>query len=255
MTYKFKNHLTFFPIFLLLTVIVSVLVVGCGNSSNQRNISSFYFPVEKLADGMVYEYRHPADSLAPFYHYFRNVKSGDSLFLVGMRYNHLFEPEQFSTEEKISNGMLLTQSVLYQKDSLEKQISMPMEIKVGSVFPFEVRDSGGVFVYNVKWHDADDPEKFTNLIRNRSFAGDTTYVFNGKGAPAVKMAVREKVESYDNGFIEHEFNTLEIYAENIGLVYFRKEVTPDLIIEYQLVDRYPMSVLEAKFGKVLNGTR
>lgn len=248
MTYKFKNNLTFS---LVLSVLCAGLTWSCSDDSNHRNIEDFYFPVENLAEGLVYEYRHPTDSMAPFYHYFRNVKSGDSLFLVGMRYNHEFEPEQLTTEEKISNGMLLTQSILYQKDSLGKQVSVPMEIKVGSVFPFEVRDSGGVFIYNVKFTDFSEPEKFTTLIRNRSFAGDTSYVFEGRGVPAIKMNVREKVESYDEGFVEHEFNTLEIYAEDIGLVYYRKDITPDLVIEHKLMNRYPMSVLEEKFGKTL----
>lgn len=229
---------------------LSLLLLSCGSESDFRDLENYYFPIDDLKDGLVYEYQHPTfDSVAPFYHYYRNVKSGDSLFLVGMQYNYLFEPQQLTVEEKISNGMLLTESILYQNDGEGKQVAMPMEIEVGSVFPFEVRDSQGVFVYNVKWHDAVDSSQFTRLIRNRSFAGDTSFIFKEKTYPAVNFLVREKVESFDEGFVEHEFNTFEIYAQSLGLVYYRKEVTPQLVIEYRLADTYPMSALEEKFGK------
>ena len=235
---------------IILAVFTSLIFLSCGAENTSRNLESYYFPIQKLGDGLVYEYRNPQhDSVAPFYHYFRNVKKRDSIFLVGMQYNYLFEPQQLTVEEKISNGMLLTESILYQNDSIGKQISMPMEIEVGSVFPFELKSKDGVFVYNVKWHDAVDSSQFTRLIRNRSYVSDTSFVFEGRGYPAVNFLVREKVESFDEGFVEHEFNTYEIYAESLGLVYYRKEVSPQLIIEYRLADTYPMSVLESKFGK------
>ena len=241
------------PIKIIFAAFAALIFLSCGGENNFRNLESFYFPIQKLGDGLVYEYRNPQhDSVAPFYHYFRNVKKGDSIFLVGMQYNYLFEPQQLTVEEKISNGMLLTESILYQNDSTGKQVAMPMEIEVGSVFPFKIKDENGVFVYNVKWHEATDSSKFTRLIRNRSYVSDTSFVFEGRGHPAVKFLVREKVESFDEGFVEHEFNTHEIYAESLGLVYYRKEVTPQLVIEYQLTDTYPMSDLEAKFGKQLS---
>jgi len=227
-------------------------------SDDGRYIEPYYFPIDDLKDGLVYEYRHPQfDSVPPFYNYYRIIKKRDTTserrkvitYLVGMQYNYKFEPQQLTVEERISNGMLLTKSIVYQSDSTGKQQSMPMEIEVGSVFPFEVRDSGGVFVYNVKWHDAVDTSKFTRLIRNRSYGGATDYTFNEKNYDAIQLNVAEKVESYDEGFVEHSFGGYEVYAKDIGLVYYKKNVTPDLILEYELKERYPMSILEKKFEK------
>ena len=253
MTFK-RPHLLTFSLF----VLGILAFLACDDGS--RYTEPYYYPINDLKDGLVYEYGHPQhDSVAPFYNYLRIVKKKDTTskrskpitYLVGMRYNHFFEPEQLTVEERISNGMLLTESILYQTDSMGKQVSMPMEIEVGSAFPFEISKEGGVFVFNVKWHEDDDPEKFTRLIRNRSFGGDTTYQFQGKNYAAVQLNLKEKVETYDEGFVEHDFNGIEIYAEDIGLVYYRKNVTPDLIIEYELKDRYPMKILEEKFGKAI----
>lgn len=252
MTYSIKYLLPFGLIFSFV-----VAFMACFDDGG-RYIEPYYFPLDDLEDGLVYEYRHPQfDTVPPFYNYFRIIKKKDTTskrrkvltYLVGMQYNYRFEPQQLTVEERISNGMLLTQSTVYQTDSTGKQQSMPMKIEVGSAFPFEVRDSGGVFVYNVKWHDAVDSSKFTRLIRNRSFAGEMDYMFNDKRYAAIQLNVDEKVESYDEGFVEHRFGGHEIYAKDIGLVYYRKNVTPDLILEYELVDRYPMSELEKKFEK------
>ena len=253
MTFKLTSFLTFSLFFLFL-----LAFLACDNDS--RYIEPYYFPINELKDGLVYEYGHPQfDSVAPFYNYFRIIKKKDTTskrskpltYLVGMRYNHLFQPEQLSVEERISNGMLLTEGILYQTDSTGKQVSMPMEIEVGSAFPFKI-SKDGVFVYNIKWSEVDDPKKFTRLIRNRSFGGDTSYTFQGKIYDAIQLNLKEKVETFDEGFVEHDFNGIEIYAEDIGLVYYRKNVTPELIIEYELKDTYPMSVLEEKFGKSSN---
>lgn len=251
MTYKIKYLLPF-------GLIISFVVAFMACTDDGRYIEPYYFPIDDLQDGLVYEYRHPQfDSVPPFYNYYRIIKKRDTTserrkvltYLVGMQYNYKFEPQQLTVEERISNGMLLTKSVVYQADSTGKQQSMPMEIEVGSVFPFEVRDSGGVFVYNVMWREATDSTKFTRLIRNRSYAGDMDYRYKDKRYDAVQINVREKVESFDEGFVEHSFDGHEIYAKGIGLIYYRKEVTPDLILEYELVDRYPMTELEARFKK------
>ena len=245
-----------FPLTISLILLILLGFTACDD--NSRFIKPYYFPINELNQGLVYEYGHPKhDSVAPFYNYYRIIKKNDSTgqqkrpitYLVGMRYNHLFQPEQLSVEEQISNGMLLTESILYQTDSTGKQISMPVEIEVGSAYPFDISTKGGVFVYNIKWYEPESKEKFTTLIRNRSFGADTTYTFNGKKYDAIQLNLKEKVESFDEGFIEHDFSGVEIYAKDIGLVYYRKNVAPGFVIEYELKDRYPMQVLEEKFGK------
>ena len=232
--------------------IVGLIFFGCQSDTGTKNIEDFYYPLDELKDGLVYEYAHPSfDSVAHFFNYYKTIEADGKVLFLGMQYNYLAEPQQLTVEEKVSNGMLLKESSLYQYDSTGRQFTIPVKVEVGSVFPFEVRDSGGIFVYNVIWHNPVDSSKFIRLIRNRRYTGDTTFVFEGQSHPAVKFNVREHVESFDDGFLEHEFNTLEIYAKGIGLVYYRKDITDDLTITYALKERFSMEVLEERLGKKL----
>ena len=97
------------------------------------------------------------------------------------------------------------------------------------------------------------PKVETTLIKNRRFMGDTTFVYQGQTHESILFEVRELFERDDQeeGYFEQEFSGIEIYAKDIGLVYYRKEITSELIIEYQLVDQYPMTELEEKFENLL----
>ena len=227
---------------------------SCQTKDAKKDISSFYFPVENLDEGLVYEYRAAADSLAPFYMYYRTVKNDSQTFLVAMQYDFEFIPQQLAREEIVENGVMLAESFLFENDLTGRQVQIPVEIESGSVFPFEVNDSGGIFLYKIKWYEPADTSVFTRLIRNRKYEGDTSFVFKNKKLPAVKFEVKELAENYDEGFLEHEFSGMEVYAKNIGLVYFKKKVSEDLRLEYALFDTYPMKVLEEKFRKNLERT-
>lgn len=221
---------------------------SCKPNDAKRNIRSFYFPIENLNEGLVYEYRSAeADSLAPFYMYYRTIKNDSQTFLVAMHYDFEFIPRQLAREEIIDNGVLLTECFLFEDDTTGKQIQIPVLVESGSVFPFEVRDSGGVFLYKIKWQEPSDTSIFTRLVRNRRYLGDTSFVYKNKSYPSVIFEVKELAENYNEGFLEHEFSGMEIYAQNIGLVSFKKVISDDLKMEYSLFDTYSMSALEEKF--------
>ncbi|MBK9018265.1 MAG: hypothetical protein IPM82_31800 [Saprospiraceae bacterium] len=69
--------------------------------------------------------------------------------------------------------------------------------------------------------------------------------------PAVKFNTRELVDQEETGHLELEFGGVEVYAKNIGLVYFRKDVSGQRRIEYQLKAVYSMEEFEAKFKEKL----
>lgn len=227
----------------------SLFFFACQSGDGSKNIREYYFPLRQLQDGLVYEYEAVnGDSLAPNYWYYRSFVQEDGIFFTGTYYDAAdLTPLQFVREEMVSNGMRLVDLYLYEPDSTGKAERTDAEIIAGSVFPFEVRDSGGVFVYHVKWTSPGEPATSTALIKNRRYAGDTTFTFQGKRYDCVVFEVRELLEHEQEGFFEQEFSTVEWYARDLGLVYYRKEITTDLILEYRLADRYPMEQLEALF--------
>jgi hypothetical protein len=235
--------------------VVTIFVLACILSacqSDTRHIRDYYFPLKQLTEGLVYEYQSVNnDSLAPEYWYFRSFVLDSGIYLTGTSYSPDFTPQQLVREEMVSNGMILQDLYLYDSDSTDFQQQVAAQIIAGNVFPFEVRDSGGIFLYKVSWQLPSEPGATTTLIKNRRYAGDTTFVFQDKRYDCVVFEVRELLEYDLNGRFEQEFSSVEWYAKGLGLVYYRKDIAADLVLEYRLIDRYPMTRLEEAFRQKL----
>jgi len=227
------------------------LLSSCDEAkSDLRDIKDYYFPVENLDPGMVYEYETVDDPRnPPFYYYYRNVRSASDLFLTGTYYDYNFTPIQFVREKITPTGMVLADFYFYQTDTLtDKQNQVPVEIQAKNVFPFTVNEEKpGVLLFTIKWDDPEPTGTEYTLIRNRQFAKDTTYIYQEKEHQAVKFYVRELIDNFNQGHLETEYDGMEIYAKDLGLVYFEKNVSKEFIIKYKLKDTYPMTVLEKKF--------
>lgn len=230
--------------------LLSFLFVACKRQDEYRDIRDYYFPLKPLQEGMVYEFRAvDQEEMSPAFWYFRSVLQDDRKLLTSTYYETDLLPLQHVQEEMVSNGMLLSEMYLYSRDSLPggRQRRAKAEIIAGNVFPFSVRDSGGVFLYHVRWQDPGDSLVAHAVIKNRYFAGDTTVVFEGKTLPAIKFALRENYEMDSFGVLETTYTGMEVYAKGIGLFYYRKDVGPDFRLEYRLARRYPMEELEQQF--------
>lgn len=234
----------FFGILITISILFSC-------QSDRKNIRDYYFPLKALTEGLVYEYHAVNnDTLAPDYWYYRSFVTDTSVYLTATYYNPAtLTPLQLVREEMYSNGMAAQDLYLYETDSTGKQRQIKANIESGSVFPFEVRDSGGVFLYKANWQLPSEKNATTTLIKNRRYAGDTTFVFQGKTYDCVVFQVKELLEHDQEGFFEQEFDGVEWYAKGLGLVYSKKTITPTFILEYRLTDRYLMERLEALFKK------
>jgi len=235
-------------------LLVPLFIFSCQNAENttaqKRNIKEFYFPTDKLFDGLVYEYQSvdgPHDP--PFYWYYRTLNIEGDIFFTGMYYDYNFTPFQFIREEVFSNGMALKDFYWYQTDSLTgKQDKIPVNIKSGNVFPFEVSNPPGVVVSNINWKIPEDSTATITFIRNRQFDGDTTIMFNGQEYPAIKMNVLELIDHEQIGHLEQEYKAKEVYAKELGLVYSVKNIAPQWQLKYKLVARYSMEEFLNKSG-------
>jgi len=231
--------------------IVAFSLIQCRFDGN-TNIKTYYFPLHDLYDGLTYEYRGVHnEQLPPYYWYYRTMEQEEATYLTGMYYDYNFIPQQFIREERVSNGMLMDELFIYQTDSTDKQVQIPVDVTAGNTFPFEVKDSLGIFLYNISWFSPIDSATNT-IVRNRRYQGKTTFEFKGKKYDAIEFSVRELIENEQEGVLKVELEGREIYAQGLGLVYVRKKAIGSPFEQtYQLYDRYPMKQLEEKFGRSL----
>jgi hypothetical protein len=228
---------------------VALLLAAC---QKPRDISGYYFPLDSLADGRVYEYEVWQDSArTTSYWYYKSVPDIQPPVLLGLSYAADFTPEQLIREEKVENGMLLADFRTYEFDTAnQRQIDLPGEIEHGNVFSFELRQPPGILLSSVRWQSVLDSSVYS-LTRNRQYERDTTILFNGRSLPAIVLHVRELVDHDKQGHWQQEYSATEIYAQGIGLVHTSKQFDKGLSLRFQLTDIYPMDTLEARFHRSL----
>lgn len=238
------------PAFILFFSILLTLVACTEGEFEKLNIRSFYYPVERLQEPLVYEYGAiNNDSLGAQYWYLRTMRTDTATYFTANLYNESFEVEQFSVEEEVSNGMLQKDYFLYAFDSTGMQTRLEADIAYDNAFPFDVADSNEIFLQKMTWTFGTAPLHTTTLIRNRRYIGDREYVYKGKTYEAISFSVREVIDDFYDGHLETETSGMEVYAKGLGLVYYKKKIGDALVLEYKLKDTYTMEALEAKFSE------
>jgi hypothetical protein len=245
------------PIFFILLLVAIVLISNKMCNKGKRNIKDYYFPTDDLMIGKVYEYRSlDGDSSQVEYWYYRAFDRDSGLFLSATSYNRLFQIEQIVREKIVDNGSLARDLFLYETN-LESGVSTRIQanIEVPNVFPFEVKDTSGVFLYKLHYKLPQDSSNRIFLIRNRIFAGDAAdFEFKGKNYPSIRFKLKEVFGSEGEGTAEGTAKGDEIYAKGIGLVQFRKfygEGENQSIRSFRLSDIFSMSEMEKRAKPVM----
>lgn len=245
-----KDH---FNLFVPACLILFLNLSGCMKEGNQRDIRGYYFPLEKLTAGEIYVYKSVGNvGTDTIYWYYRSFLKGDKKIFSSTFYENDLAPLQHVQEEIVSNGLLLKHLFLYELPDTTagyKQQRTEAEIIAGNTFPFEVRDSLGIFLYHIQWKPKEKEVSRYRVIKNRRFMGDTIFVSNKKEIPAVYFKVREKIEVENGGVTGQLFDGMEIYAKGIGLVYYEKEMSPQYKMAYRFVTGMSMEALEKKWEK------
>ncbi len=238
-----KNRLIFFLPLL-------VFFANCGKAPNYLDVSSYYFPYDLLEEGLVYEYQSTGgDSLTTEYWFHKSVKDENGWQHTGNYYDQNLKVRQFYREQVFETGTIFKDYFLYVTDSTGKEERIDANIGSPNGFPFQLKDSTSILVTELSWLFSEEPFHKTSLVRNKQYAGKIKYRFKGEDKPAIQFSLKELIDDEREGHLEAEYNGLEIYAKDIGLVYYNKEISKDLQLQYQLVDIYPMAQLEEKFNK------
>ena len=225
-------------------------LVQCTNG--KRNIKAFYYPVEDLEEGKVYIYTPVNNASLPTEVWlYKSIKTDTAWYFTGQNYDEQFNVRQSFREELVSNGVLLQKYSIYRQDTLNNLIQVPLEILHGASFPFEVSDSTGIFLYSVRIPNPFDPKEMTTLTRNRRYIGDASYSYKGKDYPCVRFKIKEEVDHHleGQGHLSPIYDWTELYAEGIGLVYYKKHISDSYILAYKLEDIISVKDFEARFFK------
>ncbi len=222
-----------------LPLICIFLLFSC---ENKIQLKDYYYPIDALKTGKVYIYTPVEnDSLSPFFLYLSNVNG----YLIGTKYNEKFNIEQITTEEVVKNGTLLTRLQFCENSD---SICLPILAKIeqGAVFPFEIKDTSSLFVFQVNW--TQDEIKNT-VLKNRHFLGFETKKWKEKVYDCAKFGIREEISvgNQSIGFQTFKAFTEEYYTKGIGLIYSKKNIDQTFILEYELKDTTSMSNFEKIF--------
>ncbi len=222
---------------------------ACQSENKSKDIRNYYFPLKALKDGLVYEYSPQGNTPSgPAYWYYRSIIQDGNVNLTGTYYENDLIPQQLSNESMTNAGMVLDDLFLYETDTAtDTQIQIPVNVIHDDVFPFQVRENGGIFLYHVDWTSPLDSGAVLSVIKNRRYLRDTSFQLAGENYDALLFELKELVAYDKEGVLEQEYAGIEIYAKGLGLVYYSKKVTEALHLQYRLKSRYPMEQLEEKF--------
>ncbi len=229
-----------------LALTIGAFIGGCR--PNPELDASFYYPIEALHQGLVYEYAAADGSEAPpEYWYLRSLQTPDSTMLISTLYGADFQPQQLRNERIVPSGSLLRDVRLYQAgDSTSSTILS--EVLQPALFSFEPPDSTRILVHvlRVRPNQQMTGSATYTLTRNRRYFGDTTFTFEGQNLPAQVWTMRELIEQDSVGVLAIESASLEIYAKGVGLVYRERRFANGEGEAYRLTTRLPMDSLTAR---------
>jgi hypothetical protein len=195
------------------------------DTANSFFTKPYYFPVDDLQEGNVYEYSILQDSntfLA--YYWFLQSQKGEQGedFLIWKRYNPLFEQDQYIKEWLVKDGVVTTEYELFARDSSQSLQRYINEVEQNIVYPFEAALDSNL-AYRFACTMTLPPDFVTvRLVRDRRFLQAMEYVYKGRELPAIAFSCTDLYDLEDKaegGFWEQKEMSIEIYAEGIGLVY------------------------------------
>ncbi len=212
-----------------------LILVACQTeNSESKNLKSYYFPLEELKNGLVYEYQSLIDSTSEYWFY-KQFISGDSVMLLGQNYDRHLQVRQFQSELITESGARLLELDLFDEGP-NGSINTQVNITSADLFSFNKMDSTEKLIYHVNWEDPVQ-KMGVEIIKNRFQNNIYQMDFEGKRINYLKVLLSELVSIRQDGHLDLEWYGEEWYAENIGLVFYSKETKEGEKFAYKLIKR------------------
>ena len=179
----------------------------------------------------MYTYRNLQDSLAPK-EMWRLVKRGENL-LESINYDENQKEVLKQYDRRVANGIITDSLVLLYEDSLGNIVREKVKIISPHRFPFQPGDTSKVWLTHLEWWQPGDSLHVV-LQRRRKFEKDTTWLSGGKQIEAVIFKTADTFETERDGWTSSSWHGEEIYAKGKGLVYFRRNISEQIQLEFAL---------------------
>jgi hypothetical protein len=240
MTFGLSNALTFN---LVVTLAGSTCFWSCSSDQTTSHSTEDYYlnHMAFAGKGIVYRYTSVNDPSLPdeFWHYrFDGAYRGN--FLRATMYTASGDVVQRSVERLTrQKAELLSLDLLYRDEVGSNEIVTA--ISENDTFVFGPIDSLTLTGYQIEYWDTTEDSVWISLTKHRLLEGPAEFVFEGKFFPAIKVQTTEKLETETEGFTETVWHGVEIFAQGLGLVYYRKTISEQFILEYRLAEilEYP----------------
>ncbi len=215
---------------------ICIIIPACKQSDAvDDDLSRYYFPVSALsAQGMVYTYENLQDSSASP-EVWRHTRKGPNR-IESINYGFDEEIVQRQYDRIVDNGVVTDSLMLYSTNAMGQTARINIGIISPHRFPFQPGDSSSVWLTKMEWWQPEDSLHIV-LERRRRFQGYTQWKMNGKKIPAVRFTTDDKFETEADGWTSTRWSGEEIYAQDIGLVYYKRIISENLVLEFGLERR------------------
>ena len=219
-------------------IVIGLLIffLGCTPGKEpETGLSAYYFPIETFPpEGATYIFQNRLDSLAdPEIWKYRKTGPGRMVSInMDAEGNELL----YQYDRVVPNGIVTDSLILLFQDSLGQKQKLPVKVISPNRFPFDAVDSSKVWLTHLDWYQPEDSLHVV-LERRRRFMGYTEWVKDGKAVPAVRFRTEDKFETERDGWTTSMWSGEEIYAKGIGLVYYKRHISDQMVLEFGLVQQ------------------
>ncbi len=199
----------------------------------ESGFSSYYLPYQSFPSaGMTYIYRSRLDDTNV--ELWKHIPTSDHT-VTSINYDNNQQVVQKQYEKITDKGVLIDSLTLFFPE-IGRVVEIPVQVVSPNKLPFDMADSSRAWVTHLDWRQPGDSLHVV-LERRRQFAGDTTWTFDGKKLPAIIFKLTDKFETEQVGWTSSEWEGKEIYAKGIGLVYYLRQISPRMRLEFELERR------------------
>ena len=210
----------------------------------RRDIRAYYFPARELinTDGKVYAYENTGTLPGPdtIYWYYLGVDVDTALYLSVTRYGPDLSPQQLAREEITNSAVRLRELTLLQPDSSGRAIPTETDILFDRAFPFYLDEQPEAYGYRLSYQYENTQTTYVTL--NRRYRSDTTVNVLGREYDALVFDLSGEVSLRDAtaGDISPTFSGYEVYAREMGLVEYFRDLGAAGTLGGRLARRIPM---------------
>jgi hypothetical protein len=227
-----RYHTTWLIMRQIVMLLGLVLLAFTSCKREERDLSAYFFQVDDFPPtGLTYIYANKLDSLAdPEIWHFQKIAPG-RMESINYGPDHNIVQQQY--DRFVPNGVLTDSLVLFSTDSTGQRRRIPVKVISPNRFPFDAVDSSKVWLTHLDWYQPGDSLHIV-LQRRRRFMGHTEWVDHGKSIPAIRFRTEDSFETESVGWTSSAWTGEEVYALHKGLVYYKRKISSEMTLEYEL---------------------